>query len=170
LLGDTAWIVNARQQGTLATLIVQGVVSTALTAAADIVLPGAAWVERDAIFTNDRDMVQGASRTISPPGDAKEDWQILTDVGRSLGLSLGYQTSGDVRKAIAAAPPSGPYAGAERIAFVRPIPARTWMETSNPSERWKWDFMYQDLPPVKGHNVQMEASARAAFSPLKPVG
>ena len=26
----------------------------------------------------------------------------------------------------------------------------------NPSERWKWDFMFQDLPPVKGHSVQME--------------
>ncbi|HEY6509303.1 MAG TPA: 2Fe-2S iron-sulfur cluster-binding protein, partial [Vicinamibacterales bacterium] len=37
-IGDTSWIVNARQQGTLATLIVHGVVSTALTAAADIVL------------------------------------------------------------------------------------------------------------------------------------
>jgi len=158
-LGDTGWIVNARQQGTLATLIVQGVVSTALTAAADIVLPGAAWVEKDALFTNDGGMVQGASRTISPPGEAKEDWQILADVGRALGLSLGYQTSGDVRKAIAAALPSGPYAGAERIAFVRPIPAQTWMQTSNPSERWKWDFMYQDLPPVKGHSVQTEGMA-----------
>ena len=38
------------------------------------------------------------------------------------------------------------------------------------SERWKWDFMYQDLPPVKGHNVQMEdAAARSAFIPLKQV-
>src|SRR5688500_20366511 len=27
---------------------------------------------------------------------------------------------------------------------------------SNPSERWKWDFMYQDMPPVKGHSVQTE--------------
>jgi hypothetical protein len=30
--------------------------------------------------------------------------------------------------------------------------------------------MYQDLPPVKGHNVQMEgAVAQAAFIPLRPV-
>ena len=25
----------------------------------------------------------------------------------------------------------------------------TWLQASNPSERWKWDFMFQDLPPVK---------------------
>ena len=29
------------------------------------------------------------------------------------------------------------------------MPARTWLQASNPSERWKWDFMFQDLPPVK---------------------
>jgi hypothetical protein len=33
------------------------------------------------------------------------------------------------------------------------------MQASNPSERWKWDFMYQDLPPVKGHSVQTEGMA-----------
>jgi hypothetical protein len=30
--------------------------------------------------------------------------------------------------------------------------------------------MYQDLPPVKGHNVQMEGTTGPAFIPLKPVG
>ena len=55
-----------------------------------------------------------------------------------------------------------------QVPFTRPIPARNWLQASNPSERWKWDFLYQDLPPVKGHNVQMEGAA--AFIPLKPVG
>jgi NADH-quinone oxidoreductase subunit G len=158
-LGDTSWLANAREQGTLATLIVQGVVSTALTAVADIVLPGAAWVEKDALYTNDQGMVQASSRAVAPPGDAREDWLILVGLGRALGLSFGYQTSGDVRKALAAALPSGPYATAERAPFTRPVPASTWLQASNPSERWKWDFMYQDLPPVKGHSVQTEGMA-----------
>jgi hypothetical protein len=34
--------------------------------------------------------------------------------------------------------------------FSRPVAARTWLQMSNPSERWKWDFLFQDLPPVKG--------------------
>ena len=33
------------------------------------------------------------------------------------------------------------------------VAAKTWLQTSNPSERWKWDHMFQDLPPVKGFPV-----------------
>ena len=40
--------------------------------------------------------------------------------------------------------------GIASLAFARPITARHWLQASNPSERWKWDFMFQDLPPVKG--------------------
>jgi NADH-quinone oxidoreductase subunit G len=171
-LGDTQWIVDARQRGSVGKLIVQGVVETALTAAADIVLPGAAWVEKDALYTNDQGRVQASSRTIAAPGEAREDWAILTSLGRALGLSLGYQGSVDVRRAIAAAMPSGPYADAERLAFTRPVPAQSWLQASNPSERWKWDFMYQDLPPVKGHSVQTEGMAEdgrraIALTPVK---
>ena len=35
------------------------------------------------------------------------------------------------------------------VVFSRPVSARHWLQASNPSERWKWDFMFQDLPPVK---------------------
>ena len=150
-----------------ALLIVQGVVMSELVAAADIVLPGAAWVEKDAIYTNDQGKVQGASRAIAPPGEAKEDWQILATLGRLLGLSLPYQTASDVRSAIAAALPAA-YADADKVPFTRPVPARNWLQASNPSERWKWDFLYQDLPPVKGHNVQMEGAP--AYIPLKAGG
>ena len=47
--------------------------------------------------------------------------------------------------------------------------AATWLQASNPSERWKWDVMYQDLPPVKGHNVQMEHAAKPSVIPLRLV-
>jgi NADH-quinone oxidoreductase subunit G len=167
-LGDTSWIVEARRAGTLPTLVVQGVVMNELAAAADIVLPGAAFVEKDALFTNDQDRVQASSRAIAPPGEAREDWLILADAARSLGLKLAYMSSADVRRAIAAALPGGPYAAAEHMAFARPVSAKHWLQASNPSERWKWDFMYQDLPPVKGHNVQMEGLQN--LIPLKPVG
>jgi NADH-quinone oxidoreductase subunit G len=169
-IGDTSWIIAARQSGTLPLLIVQGVVLSELAAAADFVLPGAAYVEKDAIYTNQTGHVQAASRATAPPGDAMDDWQILVNVGRLLGLTLPYDSSHDVRRAVAAAGAGTPYANADQLVFARPISARNWLESSNPSERWKWDFMYQDLPPVKGHNVQMEdAAAQAAFIPLKQV-
>jgi len=88
-----------------------------------------------------------------PPGEAREDWQILVNVAASLGLTLPYKSSEDVRRALSI-----------QVSFARAMSARSWLQASNPSERWKWDFMYQDLPPVKGHNVQMEG-----VIPLMPV-
>ena len=169
-LGDVSWIVAARRSGKLSLLIVQGVVTTNLTSAADIVLPGAAWVEKDAIYTNEQGLVQASSKVINPPGEAREDWQILANIAASLGLTMPYQSSDDVRKALSAALPGSKYAEAHSIAFARQVSAANWLQASNPSERWKWDFMYQDLPPVKGHNVQMEGTgASPSFIPLKPV-
>ena len=134
-------------------------------------LPGAAWVEKDAIYTNEQGRVQAASQAIAPPGEAREDWQILASLARSLGLSMPYQSSDDVRAAHLRG-----HAGVEvrrgRAAWRSRGRCRrsNWLQASNPSERWKWDFLYQDLPPVKGHNVQMEGEgASPSFIPLKPV-
>ena len=169
-IGDLAWLAAARRAGTVSTLIVQGVVMSELAAAADIVLPGAAWVEKDGHYTNDKGFVQASSQAIAPPGDAREDWAILASVGTLLGMSLGFATAHDVRVAIGHAMPGTAYADTASTAFTQSIPASNWLQASNPSERWKWDFMYQDLPPVKGHNVQMEGAVTSAYIPLKPVG
>jgi len=149
-LGDVSWIIEARQSGRLQHLIVQGVLMTPLAAAADIVLPGAAWVEKDAAYVNEQGRLQGAARAIAPPGEAMEDWQILVNVGLALGAPLTYTSSQEVRAEIAAGLGDNPrYAGLAELAFARPTAAGNWLKTSNPSERWKWDFMFQDLPPVK---------------------
>src|SRR5678815_550315 len=66
-LGDVSWIVAARQTGVLPLLIVQGVLLTPLAEAADFVLPGAAYVEKDAVYTNQTGHVQAASRVTAPP-------------------------------------------------------------------------------------------------------
>jgi NADH-quinone oxidoreductase subunit G len=166
--GDLSWIAAARQQGRLPLLIVQGVVASELSAAADIVLPGTTSFEKDAIYTNDQGDVQAASRALAPPGEALEDWQILVNVGTALGLSMPYRSSEDIRRAIATAMPGTAYENAHTIGFTRAVSASNWLQASNPSERWKWDFLFQDLPPVKGHNVQMESQAQS-FIPLKPV-
>jgi NADH-quinone oxidoreductase subunit G len=168
-LGDVSWVVQAREEGRLQLLIVQGVVWTDVARAADFVLPGAAWVEKDAIYTNEQGTVQGASRAVMPPGESREDWAILVAVGRLLGVDLDYASADDVRKAISGALPA--YTAAANVAFVRPVSARNWLQASNPSERWKWDFLYQDLPPVKGHNVQMDGTMTATpYISLRPVG
>jgi hypothetical protein len=96
-----------------------------------------------------------------------EDWQILVNLSASLGVTFDYTSAMHVRSDIAAQ--FGSVAGFEGIttlAFGRPLTARHWLQASNPSERWKWDFMFQDLPPVKG---AVDTSALPATIPLREV-
>ena len=149
-IGDVSWIVEARRSGKLARLVVQGVLMSELVSVADIVLPGAAWVEKDASYVNQDGRVQAAARAIAPPGDAQEDWQVFVNVGLALGVTMTYASSEEVRVEIAGALAQNErYAGFAQLGFARPVPARNWLQASNPSERWKWDFMFQDLAPVK---------------------
>jgi NADH-quinone oxidoreductase subunit G len=149
-IGDVSWIIDARRAGRLPLLIVHGVLMTALAQAADIVLPGAAWVEKDGAFVTGQGRLQAASRAIAPPGDAQEDWQVFVNVGLALGTPLTYTSSAAVRGDLAASLAGNErYAALAGLAFARPVAARTWLQASNPSERWKWDVMFQDMPPVK---------------------
>ncbi len=47
---------------------------------ADIILPGAAYTEQDGYFTNLEGKIQKAYKASYPPGEAKEDWQIINDL------------------------------------------------------------------------------------------
>ena len=90
-IGDLQWVIDARAAGTLPLLLVQGVVMTPLAAAADIVLPGAAWVEKEAAYTNDRGIMQASARVMAPPGDAHEDWRVIADVATAAGITTELQ-------------------------------------------------------------------------------
>jgi NADH-quinone oxidoreductase subunit G len=150
-IGDMQWVIDARSSGVLKLLIVQGVLLTPLARAADFVLAGASYVEKEASYTNGQGRLQGTARAIPPPGDAMEDWQILVNVGRALGVQIDFATAAHVRAAVAARFADVPdLAGLATLSFNRPVSARQWLQASNPSERWKWDFLFQDLPPVKG--------------------
>jgi len=168
-IGDTDWILAARKAGQIATLIVQGVLHTPLSDAADIVLPGSAFVEKDATYTNMTGRVQPSSRAITPPGDAGEDWQILTKLGVVFGTTVTFASAAAIRDAIAQSLAAIPgYAALSSVVFSRPVSARHWLQASNPSERWKWDFMFQDLPPVK-FGDEFGPLPRADVIPLREV-
>jgi NADH-quinone oxidoreductase subunit G len=149
-LGDVSWLIEARQSGAIEALAVQGILLTDLARAADFVLPGASYLEKDACYTNDKGMVQAAAQAVTPPGDAMEDWQVLVNVAVSLGVGLTYSSPAHIRADIAASMAGRPgYADIARVAFAKPVVARTWLQTSNPSERRKWDAMFKDQPPLK---------------------
>jgi NADH-quinone oxidoreductase subunit G len=149
-LGDVDWIITARQSGALSALIVEGVLFTPLAQAADVVLPGACWVEKDACYTNAQGRLQAGSRVIPPPGEALEDTALLLRLAKACGAGLPFTSAADVRADLAAAiGPVPGLAGIETITFARPSTARHWLQASNPMERLKWDHMFNDLPPVK---------------------
>ena len=47
---------------------------------ADIILPGAAYTEQSGYYTNLEGKLQKSYKASYPPGDAKEDWQIINDL------------------------------------------------------------------------------------------
>ena len=51
---------------------------------ADIILPGASYTEQDGYFTNLEGKIQKAYKASYPPGDAKEDWQIINELSAAL--------------------------------------------------------------------------------------
>jgi NADH-quinone oxidoreductase subunit G len=169
-IGDVSWIVEARRIGKLPRLIVHGVLLSPLAQAADVVLPGAAWVEEDGAYVNQDGRVQAAARAITPPGDAQENWQIFVNVGLALGAQLTYTNSQDLRAEISAALSSNDrYAGLAGLGFARPLSARHWLQASNPSERWKWDVMFADVPPVKFTGTPVATNAGGVAVPMIPL-
>jgi NADH-quinone oxidoreductase subunit G len=149
-IGDLSWVIQARREGKLSLLVVQGVLMTELAREADIVLPGASSFEKDATYVNGQGRLQAAARALTAPGDALEDWQIFVNLAARFGTTLDYASSAHVRSALAKAlAGNARYETLATIAFAPPVTATHWLQASNPSERWKWDVMFQDLPPVK---------------------
>jgi nitrate reductase NapA len=67
-------------------LVVSDIYPTPTTAVADLVLPAAAWVEREGVFGNTERRTQQWNQLVPPPGEAKEDaWQII-QVAKRMGM------------------------------------------------------------------------------------
>ena len=65
---------------------------------ADVILPGAAYTEKNATYVNMEGRAQRARIAVFPPGEAKEDWKILRALSDRLGRRLGYDTLAQLRQ------------------------------------------------------------------------
>ncbi len=70
-------------------LAVQEIFMTKTAEMADVVLPAAAWAEKDGSYTSMERRVQWIDRAIAPPGEAREGLSIICEVSDRLGLQLG---------------------------------------------------------------------------------
>jgi NADH-quinone oxidoreductase subunit G len=82
---------------TEATVIYLGSHGDAGAHRADIILPGAAYTEKNGIYVNTEGRVQLANRAVFPKGEAREDWAILRALSDRLGARLPYDTLGALR-------------------------------------------------------------------------
>lgn len=72
---------------------------------ADVILPGAAYTEKNATYVNTEGRVQQARLATFPLGEAREDWKILRALSAELGQTLPYDTLGQLRQRMAALNP-----------------------------------------------------------------
>jgi formate dehydrogenase major subunit len=71
-------------------LVVQDIFLTETAYLADVVLAATAWPEKVGTVTNTDRMVQLGRKAINPPGDAREDFWLLTELGSRMGLDWRY--------------------------------------------------------------------------------
>ncbi len=65
---------------------------------ADVILPGAAYTEKNATYVNTEGRVQRTRLAVFPVGEAREDWTILRALSEALGHKLPYDTLLEVRQ------------------------------------------------------------------------
>ena len=87
-------------------LVVQDIFLTETAWHADVVLPASAHAEKCGTFTNTNRQVQIARAVVPTPGDARQDWWIIQEIARRIGLNWNYAHPRDVFAEMAAIMPS----------------------------------------------------------------
>jgi NADH-quinone oxidoreductase subunit G len=72
---------------------------------ADVILPGAAYTEKSATFVNTEGRPQMTARATFPPGEARDDWSIVSGLAKQMDLNLGWTTLEGLRAAMYAIAP-----------------------------------------------------------------
>jgi NADH-quinone oxidoreductase subunit G len=107
---DVAAILDGAQSGEIETVVLYGadeIAGAALGDAfviyigshgdrgahrADVILPSAAYTEKQAIYVNTEGRPQMAERAAFPPGEAREDWKIFRALSEHLDAKLDFDT------------------------------------------------------------------------------
>jgi formate dehydrogenase major subunit len=77
-------------------LVVQDIFLTETANYADVILPASAFAEKSGTVTNTNRQVQMGRPAVTPPGEAREDWAITTELARRCGMDWKYDSPADV--------------------------------------------------------------------------
>ena len=87
-------------------LVVQDIFLTETAALAHVVLPASGFAEKDGTFTNTERRVQRVRQGVEPPGEARDDWAILSDLSCRMGYTMQYADGAAIMAEIASVTPS----------------------------------------------------------------
>jgi len=90
-------------------LVVQDIFLTETAQMADVVLPAKCFAEKDGTFSNTERRVQRVRPAVTPPGQCKDDWEVLCEIATRMGVAMSYDSSEAIFEEIARVTPS--YAG-----------------------------------------------------------
>ncbi|AZV79433.1 formate dehydrogenase subunit alpha [Parasedimentitalea marina] len=71
-------------------MVVQDIFLTETANYADIILPASTLYEKNGTVSNTNRQVQRVRPAVAPPGEAREDWSITTDLAQRIGLNWDY--------------------------------------------------------------------------------
>jgi predicted molibdopterin-dependent oxidoreductase YjgC len=74
-------------------LVVQDLFLTATAELADVVLPAAGWAETEGTFTSSERRVQRVRKALEPPGESRDDIELLSMVARAMGHEWATPTA-----------------------------------------------------------------------------
>jgi formate dehydrogenase major subunit len=87
-------------------LVVQDIFLTETCEFADVILPATSYLEKDGTYTNTDRRVQLGHKVLEPPGQAREDWRVIQDVARRVGLGWDYSSTREVFDEVVSLMPS----------------------------------------------------------------
>jgi predicted molibdopterin-dependent oxidoreductase YjgC len=90
-------------------LVVQDIVLTETAQYADVVLPGRAFLEKEGTASNTERRVQMMHKVVEPAGESMDDWWIIMEIARRMGVSWNYASARDIFEEVRTVTPS--YAG-----------------------------------------------------------
>ncbi|SDE09811.1 NADH-quinone oxidoreductase subunit NuoG [Rhodospira trueperi] len=73
---------------------------------ADVILPGAAYTEKNATYVNTEGRMQRTWLAVHPPGEVREDWKIIRALSAAIDKPLAQNTLDDVRARLAEVSPT----------------------------------------------------------------
>jgi predicted molibdopterin-dependent oxidoreductase YjgC len=101
---DTSHVRHALEQAEL--LVVLDIFLTDTAELADVVLPCASFAEKDGTFTNTDRRVLRVRKAVDPPGEARPDWQVISDLANRIGVPMNYETPSEIFDEITQVAPS----------------------------------------------------------------